>query len=311
MWVPPRARLLGPQYVVLSRTVVVKLLCPMTDVLIHTKKELMPVRRYAYISFSIFMLIALLSRSASAELRAGNFQIIHTGSGLSLHKEMFMLPVTYSDRYYGERTEAVFQLGAKHRLFGTRFYFAYTQISFWQAYDHRHSAPFRETNYNPDLFYRTRQFQVGSGQISADVGFEHESNGQIPPRSRSWNLLYITPYYCRSNLLLYLKLRYRIPEEEKKFPQAFVGDDNPDITDFYGYSDFHLSYKIWQDHTVQLMCRGNVSTGKGGASLNYSFPVPRSRSSFFGIRVSHGYGESLADYNKSITRVGVGLMFNR
>jgi phospholipase A1 len=45
--------------------------------------------------------------------------------------------------------------------------------------------------------------------------------------------------------------------------------------------------------------------------LNYSFPIPNSEKSFLGFRVSHGYGESLVDYNKSITRFGVGVMFNR
>jgi phospholipase A1 len=280
-------------------------------VILSEVTALTPALRHKFYHSISYLLIALFTTPTLAEAPEETFQMIHTGPGLTLHKEMFMLPFTYSDEYHRAQTEAVFQLSAKHRLFGTRFYFAYTQISFWQAYDYNNSSPFRETDYNPELFYRSRPLPFHSGHFGADLGFEHESNGQKPPLSRSWNLLYISPYYYGSNLLLYVKFRYRIPEEEKEFPESAVGDDNPDITDFYGYSDIHIYYKIWRDHLVHLMLRGNISTGKGGMSLNYSLPVPNSEGSFFSLRLSQGYGESLVDYNKSITRIGVGIMFNR
>lgn len=257
------------------------------------------------------LLIVLLAAPAGAQESSESFQIIRTGPGLSLHKEMFMLPVTFSNEYNGARTEAVFQVSAKYRIFNTPIYFAYTQISFWQAYDRNNSAPFRETDYNPELFYRTKRFPFYAGQVGADIGFEHESNGQKPPFSRSWNLLYACPYYYRSNLLLYLKLRYRLPEDEKEFPEAAVGDDNPDITDFLGYSDIHLYYKFTWTHAIHVVLRGNIHTGKGGVVLNYSLPVPKSATSFFSFRISHGYGESLVDYKRSLTRIGIGIMFAR
>ena len=164
----------------------------------------------------IISIAMLFSVSVCSQDTTTDFQVIRSNSGLSLHKELFMLPVTFSDKYKYEQTEAVFQLSAKHRLFGTRFYFAYTQISFWQAYDHEQSAPFRETNYNPEFFYRPTPVELESGLAGFDLGFEHESNGQIPPVSRSWNLLYISPHYMRDNLLVYLKIRYRIPEDKKE-----------------------------------------------------------------------------------------------
>ena len=256
-------------------------------------------------------LIGVLPALAAGQQPEEVFQMIQTAPGLSLHKEMFMLPVTYSDEYKNARTEAVFQISAKHQLFESRFYFAYTQISFWQAYDYRNSAPFRETDYNPELFYRTKLFPFHSGKVGADIGVEHESNGQKPPISRSWNLVYVSPYFCRSDLLLYLKLRYRFPEDEKEFPGSSVGDDNPDITDYLGYSDLHVYDRVWQNHTLHLMARGNFSTGMGGMSLCYGFPVPKSKRSFVSFRLSHGYGESLVDYKKSLTRIGVGIMFVR
>lgn len=259
-----------------------------------------------------FLLLAILPAGrVSAEETSAGFQMVRTAPGLSLHKEMFMLPVTFSDEYDGAKTEAVFQISAKHQIFNTSIYFAYTQISFWQAYDNKNSAPFRETNYNPEIFYRTKSFDFHGGQVGADLGFEHESNGQKPPISRSWNLLYACPYYSRSNLLLYLKFRYRIPEDEKESPEDAVGDDNPDITDYLGYNDVNIFYRCYKQHVVHLMLRGNLNTGKGGIVLNYSVPLPRTEMSYINVRISHGYGESLVDYNRSLTRVGFGVMFSR
>jgi phospholipase A1/A2 len=267
--------------------------------------------KHGILHFSCSFLIVLSATAYGAADPEENFQFTRTESGLSLHKEMFMLPVTISNEYDGDRTEAVFQISAKHRIFGTKFYFGYTQISFWQSYDSDNSAPFRETNYNPELFYRTDRFDFYSGRVGADFGFEHESNGQIPPVSRSWNLLYAAPYYYNANLLVYLKLRYRIPEEKKKSPDDAEGDDNPDITDYLGYSDLHLYYRFPWNHAVHVMVRGNVNTGRGGVVVNYSWPLPREKYSFFCIRFSHGYGESLVDYKRKLTRVGFGIMFGR
>jgi hypothetical protein len=66
-----------------------------------------------------FLLIALVSPAVRAEQVSESIQMIRTGPGLSLHKEMFNLPVTVSGEYTGPQTEAVFQLSAKHRIFGS------------------------------------------------------------------------------------------------------------------------------------------------------------------------------------------------
>ena len=257
------------------------------------------------------LVVLFIPAAAFAEELPEYFQMISTGSGLTFHKEMFMLPATYSNEYTDAQTEAVFQLSAKHRLFRTRFYFGYTQISFWQAYDHHNSAPFRETNYNPEIFYRTQRLPFSNGEVGADIGFEHESNGQKPPISRSWNLLYFSPYYYNSDFLVYLKVRYRIPEDDKESPLDAVGDDNPDITDYLGYTDLHFFHKFLKNQTIHVMLRGNLDTGRGWISLMYSLPVPNSTSTYMCFKVSHGYGESLVDYNRELTRVGVGITFNR
>jgi phospholipase A1 len=256
--------------------------------------------------------VSLVPVCAFADEGEVDFQIIATGTGLTLHKEMFTLPYTYSDEYRGKNTEAVFQLSAKHRLFGTGFYMAFTQISFWQAYDIKGSAPFRDTNYNPEFFYRFKPRARGSDRWGADAGFEHESNGQRVPLSRSWNLLYLAPWYQRGNVLLYVKGRYRLPEDPKPSPDVAEGDDNPDITNYLGYSDAHLYYRFAGTHQIHLAMRGVIgSGGRGNVSLGYTFPAPRGEGSHIFLRLSHGYGESMMDYRKRISRVGIGVAFNR
>jgi phospholipase A1 len=257
-------------------------------------------------------LLAIIPLAAAADDGPGeDFQMIQTGAGLTLHKELFALPYTYSDDYHGRRTETVFQISAKYRLFETGLHLAYTQISFWQSYDYRNSSPFRDTNYNPEVFYRFKPRAYRSGRLAADAGVEHESNGQLVPLSRSWNNLYFAPWYQRGDLLLYAKLRWRLPEPAKTSPDDAEGDDNPDITDYLGHSDIHVYYRFAKGHLVHFTMRGVIGSGRGNASLGYSVPLPRAAGSHFLLRLSHGYGESLRDYRRSINRVGVGFMFTR
>jgi phospholipase A1 len=258
-----------------------------------------------------FVIAVLALASADAASAADDFQMIQTGPGLTLHKEMFGLLYTHSNRYNGRRTEAVFQLSAKYRLFDTRFYAAYTQISFWQAYDYRNSAPFRDTNYNPEIFYRLKPLSTGLDFLGADAGIEHESNGQLVALSRSWNLLYVAPWYQQGNVLIYAKLRYRIAEKAKSSPTDAEGDDNPDITDYLGYSDVHVYYRFPRGLMAHLTMRGVIGSGRGNVSMNLSCPVPGGEGGYLMLRLFHGYGESLMDYRLLLNRVGVGIMFAR
>lgn len=239
------------------------------------------------------------------------FSRIAAASGLALHREMYILPFTYSNDYAGSETEIVFQLSAKHRLLRTRFFFAFSQVSYWQAYNTDASSPFRDTNFNPEIFYRSATRPLGAGSLGFDAGFEHESNGQRVPLSRSWNLAYLAPFYHGDNWLAYVKLRARMPEDEKETPTAARGDDNPDLTDYLGYSDIHLYWRPAPRHQLHVALRGYLGTDKGNVSLNYSVRVIREEDVFLALRLFSGYGESLLDYNRSVNRIGVGVMFNR
>lgn len=241
---------------------------------------------------------------------ADRYAISNAACGMSLHKAMFVLPATYSSDYPASETELIFQISAKQSLFGTNIFFGYTQRSFWQVYDSQRSRPFRETDYNPELFYR---WIAGSPKWlgwGADIGIEHESNGQDVPDSRSWNRIYFAPFRAKGKTGLYLKTWFRLPEDEKETPDDPKGDDNPDIDDYYGYTELHVQKQIGGQQVISGMVRANPATGKGAINLNYTIPS-KSGYLFYQVYLWHGYGESLLDYNDSVTRIGIGVALAR
>lgn len=236
-------------------------------------------------------------------------QAIDRKSGVSFHKDMFLAPFTFNDRYTGSDSETVFQLSLKARILGGPLFFGYTQRSFWQAYNSVESAPFRETNYNPEIFAR---FQAGnwlSSQWGFDLGLEHESNGKRVPESRSWNKLYLTAFHEGDDDIILIKGWYRLPEDNKDDPTEAQGDDNPDIGDYYGNTE--LRYRRCLDgqlcrHLFTGMVRGNPDTGKGAIELSWSFPTGSEQTSWY-VYIFSGYGESLIDYNHAENRLAIGV----
>jgi phospholipase A1/A2 len=206
-----------------------------------------------FIMCCLFILILMINRSINAEEQietpAGDETTVFTipsiseiidynisnnaEKGFSPHKENYILPITIADyRNDRENKEIKFQISIKQRLirlYGWAAYFAYTQKSFWQAYDKNKSFPFRENNFNPEFFIRTKMW---SG-IRYDLGIEHESNGQKMPDSRSWNRIYLLPYYENNYLISSLKIWYRLKEDKKKIiwiMKAMITRILPDTT---------------------------------------------------------------------------------
>jgi phospholipase A1/A2 len=85
--------------------------------------------------------------------------------------------------------EVKYQLSLKSKLWqdvlGQKMdlWFAYTQQSYWQLYNVKESAPFRETNYEPELLlnFRFRKKLLRMDIRSLNLGFNHQSNGQSDP----------------------------------------------------------------------------------------------------------------------------------
>jgi phospholipase A1/A2 len=233
---------------------------------------------------------------------------------LSPYKPNYILPGSrilneLEDR---EDTEIKFQLSMQvqlFELFGFQFFAAYTQKSFWQAFDDSKSRPFRETNYNPELMLRSPMVAFNHGHWGVIVGIEHESNGENLPYSRSWNRVYTRLLLFREPFRFDYKLWYRLPEDEKKNPEDTQGDDNPDIHHYYGYSETSVGFEFGKAR-VNVFGRMNAKEKKGAIQVDISYPFLKDRLDWY-VQYWNGFGESLIDYNKSITRVGLGIMISK
>ena len=240
------------------------------------------------------------------------------------HRPNYLLPVTYSftpndepftaDEGRLNKAEFKFQLSFKfplvRGLFNDRgnLFLAYTNQSYWQAYNREFSSPFRETNHEPELFltYLADYSLLGFDARVLQLGISHQSNGRGGTLSRSWNRLYADLVFERGNFAFSLKPWYRIPESRKDSPTDATGDDNPDIEDYMGYGEFRLAYKHG-GHALSLMLRSNLSRSepRGAVELGWSFPLTRTLKGY--AQYFNGYGESLIDYDAHIRRIGIGI----
>ncbi|WNN44138.1 MULTISPECIES: phospholipase A [Winslowiella] len=179
---------------------------------------------------------------------------------------------------------------------------SYTQRSWWQLSNRGASSPFRETNYEPQIFlgWATDYRFAGWTLRDVELGLNHQSNGRSDPTSRSWNRVYARLMAQNGNFMAEVKPWYRLPESSSN-------DDNPDITKYMGYYRLKLGYMMG-DSIFSVQGNYNWNSGYGGAELGWSYPI--SQHVRFYTQVFSGYGESLIDYNHRQTRVGVGVTLN-
>ena len=177
---------------------------------------------------------------------------------------------------------------------GEKFSFAYAQNSWWQIT--QDSAPFRESNYRPELY-------VSAPVPFADelkIGAMHESNGKGGAESRSWNKAYVQSTWSAGGFSITPRAWYAF----------WLDRTNEDIADYMGYGDLRASYTFGKQR-LSALWRNNLhfdGSNRGAIELNYSFPI--FNSGFYGyLRYFNGYGESLADYKRSVNKIGAGLSF--
>ena len=245
---------------------------------------------------------------------------------ITAHKHNFFLPLSYTsnvntpdfafrespDGLVYKPYEVNFQISLKSQinqgdlLFkGDAVYFGITIESWWQLYNAPLSSPFRETNYQPEVFYLTPLlWGPFGGKTALSIGLEHQSNGQLQDLSRSWNRIYAELIYGRGSFVAAVRPWYRIPEKRKESPLDAEGDDNPDIHRFLGNAQLSLGWKTSMLELASVV-RGNPSTGKGSIDTTVTFPLS---GKFRGmIQYFNGYGDSLIDYNRFQHRLGMGV----
>jgi phospholipase A1 len=242
------------------------------------------------------------------------------------HRPNFILPYSYnsafdrgfySDLGYSDADalkdyEAIFQVSMKvpvwYGLTGDNgdVYFAFTSRAWWQVFaGDEASAPFRETNYEPELFVRYNndwEF-LGFRNTLNSFGLVHQSNGRDEPVSRSWNRLYASFLFEKENFSFRIKPWYRLPEDEED-------DDNKNIERWLGYADYSFAWAPG-DHRFFANVRNNLKSwdeNKGSVEFTYSYPL------WGGLRLYlqyfNGYGDGLIYYNENTNRFGVGIALN-
>ncbi|NMT63219.1 phospholipase A [Marinobacter orientalis] len=265
---------------------------------------------------------ALVNREVAAESAIFSFS-----GGFVGHRPMYILPFSYMENAnrtpdsprlgtagydHGiDNQEAKYQISFKVPLLTgwldnrTTLWFGYTQKSFWQVYNTEDSAPFRETNFEPEIFLRyAMDYDIGPGTFNGvSLGLNHQSNGQSEPRSRSWNRITARAAYSYDRWLFMVKPWYRLPENSGE-------DDNPDIERYLGYADYRAVYKWSEDRTLSLTLQNNLRSedNRTSVELGYSFPMGDTIKGY--VQYFNGYGESLIDYNQRIQRIGIGIMLN-
>lgn len=244
------------------------------------------------------------------------------------HKPNYVLPVTYFDAneapYVNElqgfkldNLEAKFQVSvkyvAKDDIFfdGLDLQFAFTATSWWQSYNSEISAPFRETNYEPELIfsYKKPWSFAGIKVANSYLSFNHQSNGQAGELSRSWNRLIAGIAVTHDNFIWSFRTWWRFPEDPKKEEDGIllpIGDDNPNIEKYMGYGELGAVWKLSGGQNFDILLRNNLrSDNKGAIQLGWSYPVNKHLRGY--IEYFNGYGESLIYYNHSIERIGIGV----
>lgn len=247
---------------------------------------------------------------------------------LQAYRTNYLLPVTYNsnpnqniikrfeevdEELNGESfdyIEAKFQLSfrftaVKGILFKEdSIWLGYTQLSLWQVYNRDASAPFRETNYEPEVVWSVplEWSFLGMKLDSLGVSLNHQSNGQYNFLSRSWNRLIGLGVLSRGNFAVSFRVWHRFYEEP-------ASDDNPEITKYLGNFDLTFGYKFSNDYLLSLLVRNNLrneSENKGMLELNLNFPTGSSIKGY--AQIASGYGETLIDYDRYLTRIGIGIV---
>lgn len=239
------------------------------------------------------------------------------------YRPTYILPLSYVGRRNTEPFQATFgadepydSIEAKFQLsFMTKLWpelldprgdlwFAYTQQSFWQAYNGDASAPFRETNYEPELIYswKTNVKAFGLNSRLLNVSLDHQSNGRDDPVSRSWNRVVASALFDQGDdFALGLKGWWRLPEDAED-------DDNPDIEDYVGRAELWTFWTAGRNHYA-VMLRNNLDFGDPRGALQLDWSIPLGHSPVRGyVQYFYGYGDGLIDYDFIANRLSLGFL---
>jgi phospholipase A1 len=190
-------------------------------------------------------------------------------------------------------------------------WFGYTQQSNWQIFSGDLSRPFRTTDHEPELMYiypADLDLPGGWRLRYAGLSFNHQSNGQPLPLSRSWNRnILMAGMENGSAWRMTGKLWYRLPENSND-------DDNPEISDLIGRGELTGTWAPSANNTFALTLRHSLrAQANGSARLEWLHTLNNTDGSgkpgglLLHTQLFSGYGDTLIDYNRRRIVLGVGL----
>ena len=215
------------------------------------------------------------------------------------------------------RAEAKFQLSLRTKLMQQAFdtdidlWAGFTQQALWQVFNSRDSAPFRNTDYEPELMAvlaTPAAWRHGPGGWQwryTQLGLAHQSNGQSDPLSRSWNRVYLSAGIEQGPWSITSTLTQRLTE-------PLATDNNPDLGVYRGRAELRLRW-VSGSTVATLQYNGSPRRLNRGALLaEWSRPIrlDRPEGLRWYVQAFTGHGETLTDYNFRQTSVGAGVMFS-
>ncbi len=188
-------------------------------------------------------------------------------------------------------------------------FFGYSQKMFWDLEED--SAPYPnnylDSYFSPELFWLSRGMAPSLFEAQFDLrgGYQHQSNGRDEVFGRTWERIYIQPYWTWGETG-----DWQFVATPKLWIPFAVGDAMSDIAEYYGYGELHLKFGKHQGFAVETLLRKGMERGYGAVELTASYPI-QPLNLFAVGQIFHGYGESLRLYDQETTTYRIGLAISR
>ncbi len=232
-----------------------------------------------------------------------------------------------------DKAQVKFQLSVKYKFFNRDYslqgrplalYLAYSQKSLWNV--GQDSMPFEESNYNPEAFFNYSANITRGPFALRDIvlsPYEHESNGQEGPQSRSWNRVYAAVRLgflpiveqCdddpakKDHVELTIKAWHAYGYSEQTTYLQTTGN-NSTFLDYEGYGEVNVALRdilVEGDWGNQIDMTTKISR-KRNFELQYRQKIPPLNFIPY-IQYSYGYDETLLRFDRFGKRTFWGVSF--
>lgn len=201
------------------------------------------------------------------------------------------------------------QSGTIGSFLGTRspFFLGFTQRAWWDIC--RGSAPFRETNYEPSLFYYA-PVSIGERLLGLHAGYLHQSNGRDGARSVGWDRLFVRAQWPTETVSDQASAPWF--GDLTLWAPIAISDTIDDITDYAGYGELIVGYRgsAGRRYRATLRKGGGIERWERGlVEIDIQFPI-RGTDVDALVQYSNGYGTSLERSERHEYALRIGVIFS-